>query len=120
MPLRGVVVVAFRFPSWLAVFRVSVRCRRLPEADVAGGGYGEGSFLDASGVVVEPVECPSGEVVVVEEVVGGDASAEALPAVEVVVEQLVVVAGINAVAVASGQHDDAGDGDGAAEVDGDT
>ena len=35
------------------------------------------------------------------------------------VEQLVVVAGINAVAVAARQQHDAGDGDGAAEVDGD-
>ena len=89
-----------------------------PEADVAGGGYGEGAFLDASGVVVEPIEGVGREVVVVEEVVGGDVSAEAPPAVEVVVEQLVVVAGINAVAVTARQEHDAGDGDGVAKVDG--
>ena len=120
MPRRGVVAVAVRFSSWVAVFGVRVLGRRLPEADVAGGGYREGALLDAAGVVVEPVECTGGEVVVVEEVVDGDASAEAPPAVEVVVEQLVLGAGIDAVAVAAGQEHDAGDGDGAAEVDEDS
>ena len=86
-------------------------CSLLPKADVAGEGYRERAFLDAAGMVVEPVESPGGEVVVVEEV-------EAPPTVEVVVEQLVVVSGVDAVAVAAGQQHDTGDGDGAAEVDG--
>ena len=90
---------------------------RLPKADVAGVGNREWAFLDAAGVVVEPVEGTGGEVVVVEVVVRGRAAAEAPPAVEVVVEQLVVVAGIDAVAVAPGQEHHPGDGHGAAEVD---